>query len=34
MGLIRNKESYGSRYDLNRTFIKDYAKAKTDVSAI
>lgn len=33
MGLIRNKESYGSRYDLNRTFIKDYAKAKTDVSA-
>lgn len=26
MGLIRNKESYGSRYDLNRTFMKNYSK--------
>lgn len=24
MGLIRNKESYGSRHDLNRTFIRHY----------
>lgn len=30
MGLIRNKEAYGSRYDLNRTFIKDYAEGKAD----
>lgn len=30
MEFIRNKESYGSRYDLNRTFIKDYAEGKAD----
>jgi len=30
MGLIRNKESYGSRYDLNRTFIKHYEGVGAD----
>ena len=34
MGLIRNKESYGSKHDLNRTFIKNYVRKESDAENI